>query len=102
MLLLLTFDELFKPPSFVSWNEFVHQMLAKGEVKQLIIKPDYDLVQIVLHDGAVIKGQRSVHKYYHIVMPNTTKLEEKVREAEKSLGIKPGEYYSNVFFHINN
>ncbi|XP_014227398.1 paraplegin [Trichogramma pretiosum] len=76
-------------PRFVSWNEFVHQMLAKGEVKQLIVRPEYEMVMIILHDGAVVKGKRSQYRTYHMQMPNTSQLEEKLREAEKSLGIKP-------------
>ncbi|XP_058807496.1 paraplegin isoform X2 [Phymastichus coffea] len=74
---------------FVGWNEFVYQMLAKGEVKELIVRPDLDTVTIILHDGAVVKGRKSVHRVYQMKLPNITKLEEKVREAETSLGIKP-------------
>lgn len=29
---------------YVSWNEFVHHMLAAGEVKELIVHPDLDMV----------------------------------------------------------
>ncbi|OXU17169.1 hypothetical protein TSAR_015243 [Trichomalopsis sarcophagae] len=76
-------------PRFVSWNEFVHQMLAKGEVKQLIVRPELDMVTIILHDGAVIKGKKSTFKTYHMVTPNAAKIEERVREAEQQLGIKP-------------
>lgn len=42
----------------MSWNEFVHQMLAKGEVEQIIVRPDIDIVTIILHDGAVVKGRK--------------------------------------------
>lgn len=42
----------------MSWNEFVHHMLAKGEVEEVIVRPDVDIVTIILHDGAVIKGKR--------------------------------------------
>jgi len=42
----------------VSWNEFVHHMLAKGEVEEVIVRPDVDIVTIILHDGAVIRGKR--------------------------------------------
>ncbi|XP_014209365.1 paraplegin isoform X2 [Copidosoma floridanum] len=91
--LLYTFNSSPPDPNesakFVSWNEFVHQMLAKGEVKELIVRPEIDMVTIVLHEGAIIKGKRSSFRSYHMVVPNVTKLEEKVREAEESLGIKP-------------
>lgn len=43
---------------YVSWNEFVHQMLAHGEVEELIVRPDLDIVTIILHEGAVIKGKK--------------------------------------------
>lgn len=43
---------------YVSWNEFVHQMLARGEVEELIVRPDLDIVTIILHEGAVVKGKK--------------------------------------------
>lgn len=43
---------------YVSWNEFLYQMLAKGEVEEIVVRPDMDIVTIILHDGAVIKGKR--------------------------------------------
>jgi spastic paraplegia 7 len=33
-------------------------MLAKGEVEEIIVRPDLDIVTIILHDGAIIKGRR--------------------------------------------
>lgn len=42
----------------MSWNEFLYQMLAKGEVEQVIVRPDIDIVTIILHEGAIIKGKR--------------------------------------------
>lgn len=42
----------------MSWNEFVHHMLAHGEVEELIVRPDLDIVTIILHEGAVIKGKK--------------------------------------------
>lgn len=33
-------------------------MLAKGEVEQIIVRPDIDIVTIILYEGAVIKGKR--------------------------------------------
>lgn len=43
---------------YVSWNEFIHHMVAKGEVRELIVRPDMEMVTIILHDGAIIKGRR--------------------------------------------
>jgi hypothetical protein len=33
---------------YVSWNEFVHHMLATGEVKELIVHPDLDMVRTAI------------------------------------------------------
>lgn len=49
---------MFQVIRYVSWNEFVHHMLAKGEVEEVIVRPDVDIVTIILHDGAVIRGKR--------------------------------------------
>ncbi|CAD6241497.1 GSCOCG00009293001-RA-CDS [Cotesia congregata] len=86
---------------FVSWNEFVHKMLAKGEVQELIIKPDIDWVTIVLHDGAVINGKRSILRTYQMIVADATQLEEKLREAEKALGIPPGQGVPIVYQRVN-
>ncbi|CAG4984139.1 unnamed protein product [Parnassius apollo] len=65
---------------YVSWNEFVYNMLAKGEVEQLIVRPDIEVVTIILYEGAIIKGKKGdIHRF-----------EEKLREIEKSLGVKEG------------
>lgn len=47
---------------YVSWNEFIHHMMAKGEVHELIVRPDMEMVTIILHDGAIIKGRRVYFK----------------------------------------
>lgn len=72
---------------YVSWNEFFHHMLAKGEVEEVIVRPELDLVTIYLHDNAVIKGRKSEHKTYHMNIVDVEHFEEKLRAAEKSLGI---------------
>lgn len=33
-------------------------MLAKGEVEEIIVRPDIEIVTIILCDGAIIKGKR--------------------------------------------
>lgn len=35
-------------------------MLAKGEVEEIIVRPDIELVTIILYDGAVVKGKKVV------------------------------------------
>lgn len=33
-------------------------MLAKGEVEEIIARPDLDIVTIKLYEGAIIKGRK--------------------------------------------
>lgn len=33
-------------------------MLAKGEVDEIIVRPDVEMVSIVLNEGAIVKGRR--------------------------------------------
>ncbi|CAH0684784.1 unnamed protein product [Chilo suppressalis] len=75
---------------YVSWNEFVYSMLSKGEVEELIVRPDMEVVTIILHEGAVIKGKRSTHRVYHMNIGDIHRFEEKLRDVEKSLGVKEG------------
>ncbi|XP_068622297.1 mitochondrial inner membrane m-AAA protease component paraplegin isoform X2 [Battus philenor] len=75
---------------YVSWNEFVYNMLAKGEVEQLIVRPDIEVVTIILHEGAIIKGKRATHRVHHMNVGDIHRFEEKLRETEKSLGVKEG------------
>lgn len=75
---------------YVSWNEFVHHMLAAGEVKELIVRPDMDKVTIILHDGAIVKGRRSLTSIYYMEVPEADRFEEKLRDVEKRLGIHDG------------
>ncbi|XP_061382333.1 paraplegin isoform X2 [Danaus plexippus] len=75
---------------YVSWNEFVYSMLSKGEVEELIVRPDLEVVTIILHEGAVIKGKRSNHRVFHMNVGDIHRFEEKLRETELSLGVKEG------------
>lgn len=72
----------------VSWQQFVYHMLATGEVKELIIRPDMNVITIILHDGAIIDGKRSMFRYYHMVVPDYVKFEEKLRDVEAKLGLQ--------------
>nr|CAH7757725.1 unnamed protein product [Callosobruchus chinensis] len=75
---------------YVSWNEFLYQMLAKGEVEQIIVRPDIEIVTIILHEGAVIKGKRVETRTFHMNVVDMNKFEDKLREAERRLGIRDG------------
>lgn len=72
---------------YVSWSEFVHHMLAKGEVEELTVVPDLNMVTIFLQDNAVIKGKKVDFKTFHMNITDVEKFEEKLRQAEASLGI---------------
>ncbi|XP_053950905.1 paraplegin [Anastrepha ludens] len=75
---------------YVSWNEFVHYMLATGEVKEVIIRPDMEMVTIILHEGAIIKGKKVTSTIFHMAIADASKFEEKLREIELRLGVTEG------------
>ncbi|KAF6207663.1 hypothetical protein GE061_016110 [Apolygus lucorum] len=87
-------NEIFR---YVSWNEFLHQMLSKGEVDEIIVRPDMEMVTIILYEGAVVKGKKVDHNTYHMNIVDTNKFESKLREAEASLGIPPGKGVQIVY-----
>ncbi|KAF5915101.1 hypothetical protein HPG69_013371 [Diceros bicornis minor] len=41
----------------ISWNDFVHEMLAKGEVQRVQVVPESEVVEVYLHPGAVVFGR---------------------------------------------
>lgn len=41
----------------ISWNDFVQEMLAKGEVQRVQVVPESDVVEVYLHPGAVVFGR---------------------------------------------
>ena len=49
---------------FISWNEFVTDMLSRGEVKQIIVLPETETAIIHLYPGAMIKGNPVKVKVY--------------------------------------
>lgn len=74
---------------YISWNDFYYSLLSKGEVHQLIVRPDLNVVTITLHEGAVYKGKISRNRNYYMNIVDIKSFENKLREAEKSLGIRP-------------
>ncbi|XP_017260456.1 paraplegin isoform X2 [Kryptolebias marmoratus] len=71
----------------ISWNDFVNEMLAKGEVSQVQVVPESDIVEIYLHAGAVIFGRPRLALMYRMQVANIDKFEEKLRAAEDELNI---------------
>ena len=72
---------------FISWNEFYHLMLRSGEVKQLVVRPDRNMVIVHLHDGAIIQGKRPYMKTFFLNVVDVESFERKLRKAEEALGI---------------
>ncbi|KAM8894826.1 mitochondrial inner membrane m-AAA protease component paraplegin isoform 2-T2 [Spinachia spinachia] len=71
----------------ISWNDFVNEMLAKGEVSRVQVVPEQDMVEIYLHPGAVIFGRPRLALMYVMQAGNIEKFEEKLRAAEEELNI---------------
>ncbi|XP_059214152.1 paraplegin [Centropristis striata] len=72
----------------ISWNDFVNEMLAKGEVSRVQVAPESDIVEIYLHPGAVIFGRPRLALLYRMQVANIDKFEEKLRAAEEELNIE--------------
>ncbi|XP_062997549.1 paraplegin [Elgaria multicarinata webbii] len=71
----------------ISWNDFVHEMLAKGEVQRVQVVPESEIVEIYLHPGAVVFGRPRFALMYRMQVANIDKFEEKLRAAEEELNI---------------
>ncbi|XP_074865024.1 mitochondrial inner membrane m-AAA protease component paraplegin isoform X2 [Carettochelys insculpta] len=71
----------------ISWNDFVNEMLAKGEVQSIQVVPESDIVHIHLHPGAVVFGRPRLALMYRMQVANIDKFEEKLRAAEEELNI---------------
>ena len=74
---------------FISWNEFYYDMLAKGEVEGIIVRPENEAALIQLAEGAIIKGKRVDTRFYTLKIPDADGFEDKVRKAESELGLRP-------------
>ncbi|KAG5849321.1 hypothetical protein ANANG_G00108980 [Anguilla anguilla] len=87
----------------ISWNDFVNEMLAKGEVARVQVVPESDIVDIYLHPGAIIFGRPRMALMYRMQVANIDKFEEKLRAAEEELNINskdriPVSYKRTGFF----
>uniref|UniRef100_A0A6Q2YJM6 Mitochondrial inner membrane m-AAA protease component paraplegin n=1 Tax=Esox lucius TaxID=8010 RepID=A0A6Q2YJM6_ESOLU len=87
----------------ISWNDFVNEMLAKGEVSRVQVVHESDIVEIYLHPGAVIFGRPRLALMYRMQVANIDKFEEKLRAAEEELNIDakdriPVSYKRSSFF----
>nr|XP_003461249.2 paraplegin [Cavia porcellus] len=87
----------------ISWNDFVSEMLAKGEVQRVQVVPESDVVEVYLHPGAVVFGRPRLALVYRMQVANIDKFEEKLRAAEDELNIEskdriPVSYRRTGFF----
>lgn len=101
---IITLISMLFPPAnkpdilrYVSWNEFYHQMLAKGEVELVVVKPDLDLVTIYLYEGAIIRGKKAPYRSYHMNIVNVPTFEARLRDAEARLGIRPDQSVQIIY-----
>uniref|UniRef100_A0A4W6CKW8 SPG7 matrix AAA peptidase subunit, paraplegin n=1 Tax=Lates calcarifer TaxID=8187 RepID=A0A4W6CKW8_LATCA len=85
--ILSIFNSINSISSNISWNDFVNEMLAKGEVSRVQVVPETDIVEIYLHSGAVIFGRPRIALMYRMQVANIDKFEEKLRAAEDELNI---------------
>ncbi|CAF0730622.1 unnamed protein product [Adineta ricciae] len=75
---------------YISWNEFVQDMLSKGEVEEVIIHIEEELAYIKLHSQPVIKGRKLFDRDTFVMkISNVDKFEEKLRRVESDLNIDP-------------
>lgn len=87
----------------VQWNDFYYNMLLKGEVSHIVIIPIAHRAQVVLHPDAIYKGQKVANASFIMEIPENVNVEDRIREAEKKLGISPNQgvsikYERNVEF----
>jgi len=75
----------------ISWNSFYYNLLLKGEVKEIIIHSGVNRATAILHPGAVYKGQKLYSQVVNINAQNVEHIEEKIREAELTMGISGGQ-----------
>ncbi|KFD55363.1 hypothetical protein M514_03703 [Trichuris suis] len=92
------YDEL----RLVPWNFFLHEMLAKGEVEELIITSDSDIITIRLQPGAIIHGQIAPTRIFHTRVPDIRNVEELIRREEEQLGISAESGVSIIFQRRSN
>ncbi|ELT87302.1 hypothetical protein CAPTEDRAFT_150049 [Capitella teleta] len=78
----------------ISWNTFENDMLLKGEVSKVIIIPNREMVCVFLQPGAIVNGRKAAdpeHFYYSLKVSDVNKVEEKIRNLEKGMGIPLGQ-----------
>lgn len=82
------------------WNEFINEMLLKGQVQEIIIYPDF--IQGIVKKGATYKGRYIFYRrlQFHDV-PDLKNVEEKIRALERRIGIRMEDGISIRYIHLN-
>ncbi|VDI79957.1 spastic paraplegia 7 [Mytilus galloprovincialis] len=86
---------------YITWQEFYHDLLLKGEVDRIQVLPNGKYVHVYPHHGAMFKGEPAFQRYVLTLPDSNYKFEEKIREAEKKLGIAPENGVSIHYEKIN-
>ena len=82
----------------ISWKEFYHELLLKGEVERIDVYPGINQVMVYPHRGVQFKGGQRTQESSPLQAPtyilrlpdeNTARFEDRIREAEKEIGIAP-------------
>ncbi|KAG8437577.1 hypothetical protein GDO86_008330 [Hymenochirus boettgeri] len=71
----------------ISWNDFVNEMLAKGEVMRVQVVPESDIVEIYLYPGAVVFGRPRLALMYRMQVANIDKFEREAAGGGERLKI---------------
>lgn len=79
----------------ISWNDFVNEMLAKGEVQRVQVVPESDVVEVYLHPGAVVFGRP-------VSDDKGTSVERPGDECVSSFSLSPcpPSFFLVVIFHV--
>jgi len=84
-------DRAGRPVGEINWHDFHYNLLTKGEVAEVIIHSGVNRATVILQPNAVYKGQMLPGEtIFRLSLPNIDQLENKIREAELSMGIRPG------------
>ena len=73
----------------ISWQYFVNHLLPSGEIKSISVQPEANNAVIFLHPRAIIDGKLVNRPFYQLEILNSASFEEKLRKAERALGISP-------------
>jgi len=79
-----------QPIGDINFQDFYTNLLLKGEVAEVVIHQSVNRATAVLHPGALYKGQKLQTQIVNISAPNVEQIEERIREAEKTMGISAG------------